>query len=225
MEIVEKVIQSKLFEGITKSEMLHLFNIVNYQTKNYDKDQFIAGMGEEVVALMVIIEGSVRGQMVDENGKTVKIENMMPPSPIAHAFLFGANNVFPVNVIANEPSKLLFIYKDDFIKLLQLNKRLILNFLNLVSDRAQFLSDKIKFLSFNTIKKKIASYILELSKGGVLQWIEMKNNQQELAEIFGITRPALARVFKELKDEGIIRTDKHHLYIINIDALKKTVKN
>jgi|GEM_PF-6090797 len=52
-----------------------------------------------------------------------------------------------------------------------MNEKIQLNYLSHVSTKAQFLTRKLKFLSFKTIKGKIAHYLLELNhgKGSVLK--------------------------------------------------------
>ena len=72
-------------------------------------------------------------------------------------------NKYPVNVIAVADSELLFIDKSDFLKILMKNDNLLINFLNMISNRSQFLSEKIKFLNFKTIKGKLANLILQKS--------------------------------------------------------------
>ena len=57
--------------------------------------------------------------MVDFSGKIIKIDDIRSPRPLASAFIFGKQNKFPVNVMANEKTKFLYIPKYDFMKMLQ----------------------------------------------------------------------------------------------------------
>ena len=63
-----------------------------------------------------------------------------------------------------------------------------------------FLSQKLHFLSFKTIKGKVAHFFLTQA-GEKFHSIELKNTQQQLADLFGVTRPSLARVFGEMQKE------------------------
>jgi CRP-like cAMP-binding protein len=80
---------------------------------------------------------------------------------------------------------------------------LLRNYLNSISSRAQFLSQKLHFLSFKTIKAKVAHFLLQQA-GDKFHSVELKNTQQQLADLFGVTRPSLARVFSEMQKEGLI---------------------
>ena len=73
---------------------------------------------------------------------------------------------------------------------------------------------------FKTIKSKLAAFILEHSDNGKRKEITLKETQQELADFFGVSRPALARGLAELADEGIIESRNKTIHIINTDKLR-----
>ncbi len=73
----------------------------------------------------------------------------------------------------------------------------------MISNRSQFLSEKIKFLNFKTIRGKLAQFIL-LKTSVDRSSFRLDMNQADLADYFGVARPSLARALKELEDEGLI---------------------
>jgi CRP-like cAMP-binding protein len=115
------------------------------------------------------------------------------------------------------------IPKPEFVRLLQMNSLLLNNYLNTISTRAQFLSQKLKFLSFKTIKQKIAHYLLEQA-GDRLQTVEIRQSQGQLAEMFGVTRPSLARALGEMNQEGLIVTDRRYIKILDKGRMNKLLK-
>ncbi|HOK85707.1 MAG TPA: Crp/Fnr family transcriptional regulator [Tenuifilum sp.] len=215
---------SPIFRGLTENEVAHLLNETPHTIRSFSKGQTIAQRTEEVRNLCILVEGSVKGEMVDFSGKILKIEEMHAPMPIAHAFLFGENNRYPVDVIALENCKLLYIPQVEFLGLMQKNVQVLTNYLNSISNRAQFLSNKLWFLSFKTIKEKIAHYLLNLSKSEIRTTLILPKSHQELAEFFGVTRPALARVFSEMQDEGIIHINRREITILNRNKLLEMIK-
>ena len=214
---------SILFNGLRESDIENLLNKINYQIKKYKQKDTIALSGEECNYLMIILKGWVKGEMFDYSGKTIKIEDIYAPMPLAIAFIFGKNNKFPVTVEAVIETELLVVHRSEFIKLLQSDIRILNNFLNAISNRSQFLSNKIKFLSFTTIKSKFAQYILELAKDN-LYIVELKQTQQQLAELFGVTRPSFARIMGEMQNEGLIKIEKKQVIILNRNALIELIK-
>ena len=71
--------------------------------------------------------------------KAIKIEDIEPPKPLAVAFIFGQNNRFPVNIIANDDSEVFLLPKESMLILLQRSAPFLKNFMNIISSRAQFL--------------------------------------------------------------------------------------
>lgn len=207
--------KSPMFRGLSPDEIKELLERVGHSVRSFSKGQTIAQRDDEVKNLCVVVEGTVKGEMVDFSGKILKIEEMMAPMPIAHAFLFGERNRFPVDVVALEDCKILFIPKPDFMRLMQQNATILSNYLNAISNRAQFLSNKLWFLSFKTIKEKIAHYLLNISRSESKTTIVLPKSHQELAEFFGVTRPSLARVFADMEAEGIITVDRREITITN----------
>jgi CRP-like cAMP-binding protein len=174
--------------------------------------------------MLIVVQGSVRGEMADFSGKKLKIEDITAPRPLAAAFIFGRDNRFPVDIIANEPSVIMIIPRDVLIFLLQHSQTVLSNYLNAISSRTQFLSNKIRFLSFKTIKEKMANYILtNLKKDSNIY--QLNQSQTELADFFGVTRPSLARALAEMEDEGILRVERREIAILDKDKLNKLLNN
>jgi len=213
-----------IFKGVSINEAEHLLGKIHFQIKSYSKEEIVAVAGEPVKNLMIIMSGSVRGEMIDFSGKTIKIEDIEAPKPLATAFLFGQENNYPVTVTVNKDTKILVMPVEEFLKLLQLNSRILRNYLNSISSRAQFLSQKLHFLSFKTIKGKVAHYLLKQA-GEMFHSIELKNTQQQLADLFGVTRPSLARVFGEMQKEGLIKISNKTVTHIDKKALNKLINN
>lgn len=219
----EILCQSPIFRGISPDELQELFRQIHFQVKTYQKNDVITIGGEICDRLLIIQQGSVKAEMTDYSGKTIKIEDLAAPWPLATAFLFGKENRFPVTVSATSDVEMVSIPKPEFVRLLQMNSLLLNNYLNTISTRAQFLSQKLKFLSFKTIKQKIAHYLLEQA-GDRLQTVEIRQSQGQLAEMFGVTRPSLARTLGEMNQEGLIETDRRYIKILDKGRMNQLLK-
>lgn len=204
-----------LFDGMEEKKLEGLLNDSSSRIKTYRKGDMVAQAGDQVHFQHIMISGSVTGEMIDFTGKVIKIEDIYPPRPLAAAFLFGNQNRYPVNITANETAKVLSIPRDDFLRMMQLNQRILVNFLNAVSSRGQFLSNKIRFLSFTTIKGKLAQYLLDLSGKQGSDTLLLPQSQSQLSELFGVARPSIGRAISEMNKEGLIQTDGKHVTILD----------
>jgi CRP/FNR family transcriptional regulator, dissimilatory nitrate respiration regulator len=203
-----------LFKGLTASEIESVFSVIPFKTRKFQAGSLIAQSGEAVNFFMVVLTGTVKGEMVDFSGKFIKIEDIPAPGALAPAFVFGNKNRYPVNIISVSDAEILVIEKGEFLKLLMKNDKILINFLDMISNRSQFLSEKIKFLNFKTIKSKLAQYILKLS-GDNMSYIKMDKTQNDLADYFGVARPSVARALGDLEEDGLIKAEGKTVRILN----------
>ncbi|MDP4184181.1 MAG: Crp/Fnr family transcriptional regulator [Bacteroidota bacterium] len=218
-KMFDLLVDCPLFRGISSTEIEQLLKNNVYQLKHYRKGDLVAVHDDEITALQIVLMGSVKGEMPDLSGKVIKIEDIEAPRPLAVAFLFGQQNRFPVDLVANDEVKILRIAKPDVLLLFQQNRRFLTNYLNAISNRTQFLTRKLFFLSFRTIREKIAFYLAEQMKLQNSSVIILSQPQREMAELFGVARPSLARGFAELEDEGFIEVDRREIKILNKEGL------
>nr|WP_321410354.1 Crp/Fnr family transcriptional regulator [uncultured Carboxylicivirga sp.] len=220
---MDQLYKCPLFKGVNPDDLDNYLNTIHYQIKKYNKDQIIAQAGEECNALLIMMKGSVKGEMIDPSGKAVKIEDIEPPKPLAIAFIFGQNNYFPVNIVATTDVEIFKLPKESIIRLMQVSAPFLQNFMNNISNRAQFLSNKIRFLTFQTIRGKLAHYLLQLA-GSLDGEIILPKSQEELASLFGVTRPSLGRAIRELHNEGIILAQGKSIKILDRKLLLQQLK-
>lgn len=203
MKYLDILTKSPIFTGMNELEVEESFQGVRWQVKSYIKGSNVAYRGDDVSYLMQLIQGQIYGVMVDPDGKYVKIEDVEAPQLIGSGFLYGAHHFFPVDVIAHNDVKILYIPREDFGVMMSGNRKIQTNFLNLVSGRAQFLTSKIRLLSRKTIKGKLAHIIIDQDEQRTGK-VVMGMGQQNAADLIGVARPSLARTFSEFLDDGII---------------------
>ncbi|HEX2970637.1 MAG TPA: Crp/Fnr family transcriptional regulator [Bacteroidales bacterium] len=210
--------QSPLFKNMSADDIELTLSHSRSKVRKYKEGSFVYSCGEQVNALAIVVSGYVKGEMTDFTGRVIKIEDIKAAGAIAPAFMFGKNNRYPVNVIAVVDTEVLIIDKPDFLSLLNENNLLLVNFLDMISNRSQFLSDKIRFLSFKTIKSKLAQYILELAGQNKTE-VRLDRTQNDLADYFGVARPSVGRALGDLEESGIIETNGKNITILKRDEL------
>lgn len=209
--------KAPLFRGLSHHEIESSLRNILFRKRLFKSGMLIAQSGEQVENFQMVLAGKVKGEMVDIAGRVIKIEEIPAAGAIAPAFMFGSRNRFPVNVITVTDSEILSVPKQEFLKLLTSDSRLLINFLDMISNRSQFLSDKIKFLNFKTIRGKLSQFILQ--KAGESAKINLGMTQNELADYFGVTRPSVARVLGALEEEGYISASGKEIIIKNREGL------
>ncbi len=209
-----------LFKNMTELDKKDSLASFHFQLKKYKKDQVIVYAQDAVFQQLILLKGSVKNEMSDFNGKTIKITDMVAPRLLAPGFLFGIMTHYPVSIFAKTNCEIMAINKGDFLNTLLKNDQLQINFLNIISNQTQFLTRKINFLNLKTIKAKIAHYLLNQYKRQNHQMILLPQSQTQLAELFGVTRPSLSRSMNELHHAGIIKIDGKKIELLDIEQLK-----
>jgi len=213
---------SPLFRGLSDDEIENLTCSVNFRVRFYHSGAVVALAGEEIMSLIIVLSGSVRGEMSDLAGRTMKIEDINPPQALAAAVLFGAAAKYPVTVTANTDSELLIINKSDYLAMMAGDRRILSNYLTFICNKAQFLSGRLRFHSFHTIRGKFANYLTSLP-GASSGRVVIDRSQQELSDYFGVTRPSLSRVIGEMQEEGLISVERREVRLLDIKGLSALI--
>ncbi len=210
--------QCPLFKDIPYEEINKLVG-EGFGIRQFKENEIIVSQGSVYSTLLIIIEGEIVGEMNDFSGKTVVIETINAPNLIAPAILYCQQNKIPVNVVAKTYVRVLPISREDLSHMLQSNIKVLNNFLRLISERSKFLSDKVRLLRFGTIKSKFSGYLLDLYSRKQSLNFTIEHSQQELADMFGVSRPALAKTIGQMIDEGLIWSSNKEYKILNLKEL------
>ncbi|MGL4652967.1 Crp/Fnr family transcriptional regulator [Cetobacterium sp.] len=207
----------KLFEDINEDEIEELFTLIKFDIKKFQKGDIIFFRGDLLDGASIILDGVLSAEMLKDSGDIQKIENLSTGDLIASAFIFGKENIIPVDLIALEKVEILHINKKNLLKLFNIKESVLINFLNEISDKTQFLSNKV-WRSFNkkTIKDKMLDYI---NQNTIDDKVTFKHSIKELSEMFGVTRPSLSRVVSEFVEEGILEREGKSKFKINSEKI------
>lgn len=100
--MIHTLTNNPLFRGITPEKLSANLEEVSFHARSYKKGEILARQGDVCNRLIILIKGSVRGEMIDYSGRLIKIEDIAAPRALAPLFLFGEDNRYPVEVTANE---------------------------------------------------------------------------------------------------------------------------
>ena len=208
-----------LFKGLNPQEISDCLRKVDFKIKDYKKNEIVFFRGDILKKVIIIINGTTHGEMQKFNGDTIVINQMKSGEVLASAFLFGNDNIFPVDLITLENSKFLLFDNEKYLNLIQSDKRLLLNFINEISNKSQLLSKRIWFnFTHKTIEEKILSYINENAKNNKIKFLP---SISALAKKFEVTRPALSREISNLCKKKILTKIENNIYSINFSNFSK----
>ena len=222
--MIPALVNNPLFRGITPERLFADLEEISFHTRSYKKGEILAQQGAVCNRLVILTKGSVRGEMIDYSGRLIKVEDIAAPRAIAPLFLFGEENRYPVEVTANEPTEVIELPKSSVLRLFRKNEQFLENYMNLSANYARTLSDKLFFMSFKTIRQKLALYLLRLHKQQQQAHITLDRSQQELSDYFGVSRPSLARELAHMQEDGLLIADRKHITILQKEELVRLIQ-
>ena len=214
------IYRSPLFAGIAPEDTDRLLTD-RAKIKAYAAGELIAKQSDHYRSMLCIDEGVVRAEMIHYSGERIVIEEIAAPRLIAPAFLYASDQRLPVDIIAKSEVHMVSISREAFTRILQEDQRVLQNFLRIMSDRSHFLSERLGMMRFGTIQSKLANYLWEAMNEKQTDEFQLEHTQQELADLFGVTRPALARALGVLAQKQIISSKNRSIRILRRDELSR----
>lgn len=221
---MQSLVNCTLFKDLNQEDISALLENYGYETRTYSRKEIIALKNSGYTNLMIVLDGIVMAETLDRSHNIIKVDRIVAPSLIAPTLLFAENNRLPVNLTARTPVSILRIEKGDFIKMMGASEKVMRNFLEIVSSANRFLSENVVYLTYKTIKGKFSNYLLELKEETGSNFLRNPLTQQEMADKFGVTRPALARAIGEMAAEGTIYVKGKEITILFTEKLLQYAK-
>ncbi|MGL5123284.1 MAG: Crp/Fnr family transcriptional regulator [Fusobacteriaceae bacterium] len=214
MNIIKKIRKCKLFENLTTNEIETLFIKEDIYTKQIKEGEYFLFAGDILKNAVFCIKGSLKTEMIREEGKIMTMDKIKEGSMVAPAFIFSEKNYLPVDVIAATDTEVLYIEKEKFFKIIYSKEKLMKNFLKISSKKIEHISSKLSStINKKTIREKLNNYIEEKRIGAIFK---MEISLTKLAAIFLVERPSLSRVLSQYIKEGKLEKKDKNTYIVKI---------
>jgi len=220
---IDELSKCVLFKGLEKSEILDILSKVSYRIEKYKKGQVIAIEGDDCNSLGIILKGKIEIQKIFPSGQVTTINNFKEGNIFGESLVFTDQHTYPATITAMENAEIMFIERENIVKLSMLNSHILTNFITVLSRRILMLNERISNLSQDSIRKKISSYLLNEYNKQKSTTILLPYTRKKMAELLNIPRPSLSRELINMKEEGIIDFNKNEIRILDIDLLEETM--
>lgn len=224
-EIIKTIQKNQLFIGLDDETIKDVLEKIKYYIKTYNKGEIIAYEDDECRSLSLILSGNVEIQRLYSNGKYIVLSRLFEGDVFGEALVFSKAKTYPATVIALSNCKVLFINKDDVLKICSYEENILENFISLLSDKVFILNSKIKSISFKTLRQKVINYLLNEVKEQKSNSILLKNTKEEIASLLGIPRPSLSRELINLRDMNYIEFDRKIIKVLDVEGLEEELFN
>lgn len=226
-EWIEVLQATPLFRGIDREDLNKMLECLKPRIRRYKYREIVALYGSSLSGIGIVVSGKIALTRETYSGNRIMLGILDSGDIFGETAAFSNDRTWPVTVIANEDCQLLFLPPDKIqgncSNICTAHSILILNMLNILSNKALMLNKKIEYLSAKSIRGKISSYLLEEYRQNNKTAFRIPMKRHELADYLGIPRPSLSREMIMMKKEGIIDYDGSWVQINDILTLERSI--
>ena len=211
-----------LFKNINPDDAERLTNWLNIEYKDYKKNEDIYLPNAFENKMGFVVQGQCRVEKIRENGNHIPLNILGPHDSFGVLAVFTGRDEFPTRIVAATAAKIAYINKENLTNLMKESVQFSLNIIDFLSNRINFLCDKIYSFTGDNVGQKLAIYIMDLyRKTGKT---DIKLNKKHAAESLNIGRTSLYRALDELASSGIIEITEKNIIIHDPEGLERKTK-
>ncbi|AIQ61468.1 Crp/Fnr family transcriptional regulator [Paenibacillus borealis] len=193
-----------LFRGKSAEEIGLLLPTLAYTVSTYRKNAIILAEGDPADRLGILLSGRVEVQKTHSTGSSVTIAHLKEGQTIGEAVLFRKDNVAPATVTATGPCKVMFIGKQELLRIFAADTDILTRFIENLSERLVLVNRKIENLSAGPLRRRIIDFLLEQGALQASDTLKLPFSRKEWAGHLNTARPSLSRELGFLRDQGWI---------------------
>lgn len=213
MDILKKV---PIFSSLSDDELQMILH--GGYKKKFKKENFIIKHGDSGDAMYLIITGSVKLTLFNEDGRTIVLSLLNEEDFFGELSLLD-DKARSCSVIAMSNCELFILTRQLFYKLIREHPEMMFKILKELTKRLRRADDKIGSLALLDVYGRIVQVLYELANDvgrdteeGIV--IENFPTHEELASIVGTTRESVSRIMPNVKKTGILKYCKDRKVIL-----------
>ncbi|MFP5493049.1 Crp/Fnr family transcriptional regulator [Parvimonas sp. G1641] len=213
MNNFEIIKASPIFKDFTIDEIIEVFSVISYYEKEYKKNDIIIAENTKIEYFGIITDGRITVSNFDYFGNR-NILNVFEKGDSFAEALVSLEMQIPHEIVSLSNSSIIWIEYKSLSKS-QYYKKILNNFLTIISTKNLILNKKLHILSKRTTREKILEYLSNQKKLLSLDSnFEINLNRNEMADYLALDRSNLSRELGKLKKEGIIDFEKNKFKLL-----------
>ena len=212
--------KSSLFSGVPAAKLREDLEGTPHHIQCYDKGETIFHLMESATRIGIILEGRVEAQKSFPNGSQVNVSVRLPGELIGPAAVFSKSQRYPCDIVALEPTTTIMFRRDDLLRLMQKDLRILENLTTEIASATYMLQQRLELLSYNGIAQKAAFWLLMQARQFGKDTVKIPDSISKWAMLMNVSRPSLHRELKQLEAQNIISYSPPTITILNQDALQ-----
>lgn len=219
----ESLLRLPYFQGMSKDEITSILDKVAFDFRKLSDGETISQEGERCDKFIILTNGEVLSTAVAPDGTYSLTEEIEAPYAIEPYSLFGKDTTFKRRYTAKGNCTILVIDKQYLFSEFTKYEIFTINFLNLISRRAQIQSYAIWNYTPQSIKGRIVQFIgMRCNSIDGRKSVQIK--MERLASILCETRLNVSKALNELQDDGYIELHRKEIVVPSLKRMIDEIK-
>ena len=219
------LMQVPLFAAFAAKELEPL--AASLRRRRYARGEAIFLQGDPGTSLCLIETGRVKLGFTSPEGREVLLDLLGPGDVFGELALLDGEPR-SADAVAVEPTQLLLLRRDEFVRFLEERPRLAVELLAVLSRRLRRDAQLVQDAAFLDVPARLARILLRLAEAegeateeGLV--IQARLTQSDLAGLVGTTRETLNKWLGFYEEQGLIRWDKGQITVCRPEGLRKRI--
>jgi CRP/FNR family transcriptional regulator, nitrogen oxide reductase regulator len=215
--------QVPFFVGLSQADLEQINRL--FREHGYAPNETIYFAGDPATQFLVVADGRVKMMRHSLSGKDILLD-ILTPGEFFGSLSIAGNVVYSDTSEALTQTCVLSISVDNFHPILEKHPSVVLKVLDITAARLSAANERFQQLSALSVEGRIANLLLVLStkfgkpsEVGLL--IQSPLGRDDVAAMTGTTSETASRVMSQFQKDGLIRTGRQWVAIINRNSLEK----
>ena len=202
-----------LFNGVDDYDCHRMFRCFNMEVKKFRTGSCISDFSKQGDKIGIILKGCADVVRYDVNGVRTIIETLGEQGIFGEYFTYPSSTRSYVEVVAGRDCEILYVRRSELLKRCEnacgCHSRVVENMLELMTEKAVSLSERVEVLSQRTIENKLISFLqITEDKTAEGKTPQIPFSTTMLSDYLCVNRSALQREIAKLKKSGVLTISK-----------------
>ena len=210
--------RSSLLSGMPPGSVVKFAHLCN--SRAYDKSEAIFFQGEINDCLYLLNVGVVELSVQDEGGRG-HIISFVKSGDVFGEDVLGPNATRQISATAHNTVRVSVLHRVHLLRLLTEDPPLLINFVQVLGQRALELEEDIRRLSLLSLETRLVEILLNLGSihgrptgsNGNLVRLATRITHEQLASLAGANRPNVSSIMSKLRKQGCIAYKDRRLVV------------
>lgn len=210
--------ETPLFNGLSAEQLDEIGSIA--VERRYSRGEAIFMEGDKADGFYIVADGQIKIYKTSLDGKEQILHIYGPGHPFGEVPVFSGSR-FPANAQALVGSRMLFLPRAAFVRLIADNPSLSMNMLGELSMRLRQFTVQIENLSLKEVPSRLASYLIVLAEEqGRTGRVTLTISKGQLASLLGTIPETLSRIFAKMSAQALIQVDGREIHLLDRPGLE-----